>query len=412
MASTFSLSSNSSSLPSLTAPPPTHDTSMQQILVPNVFVIPPEEEQDENPPWCYFDATEAFKGSLSRSPDLETLAVALNFHQQTDNRAPAFHRALGNDSQETVVMPRRSSITWLHNSGREDAVRGRELGEEIVEVIKVRRNEGLADVEETQPQTMKKSKTFRARATQAFMSIKNVRKGSRRTSVTETWAAEENPRELEDNTDERNLPRADTPNLGKRRSVVFSQLFTFNQNSRSSAASSGVPPSPTSPTSPTLSAVPPRTSISSSLSTSSSHAMRLHPSPSLEDCMDPPSSDRGYTFPQPSLSKKKSFRRRLSVLELQRLFTSSGPAESATASSAEELPSPPSRRSKSSELLRDIFRTHESRPCSPDSADMAYSSSSSFPLAQSSPPAEDDTELEMRLDSLQFDSLHFDPEEF
>jgi hypothetical protein len=45
--------------------------------MPDVFVIPPEEEQEETPPFCYFDAS---KAALSTEPDIESVDVALNVH--------------------------------------------------------------------------------------------------------------------------------------------------------------------------------------------------------------------------------------------------------------------------------------------------------------------------------------------
>ena len=44
---------------------------------PDVFVIPPEEEQDYNPPWCYFDAAQAAKDGYHTSPDMDAIDVAL-----------------------------------------------------------------------------------------------------------------------------------------------------------------------------------------------------------------------------------------------------------------------------------------------------------------------------------------------
>ncbi|KAL6309091.1 hypothetical protein BKA93DRAFT_418601 [Sparassis latifolia] len=311
----------------------------------------------------------------------------------------------------------------LTGSEREDGVRIRVLDEEIVEVVKVRRNEGMADVGEVKGQ-MKKSMTFRARATEAFRSIKNLNagKGTRR-PVTDTWTAQENIRQSrsEDIQDRGTLPHPSTPNLSRRKSAVFAQFFTFSQNNKSTAPSADYAEPPMSPTS---SASMHRNSVNSmhslnstppSLSTSSSsHAQRLHPSPSLEDCIDT-SKPSGRTSPTPTLSKRKSFRHRLSVLDLQRLFTSN------SASSVADEHAPPSTSpSRPPELFVDIFSNSDSRPYSLQSSDLSPSSSTPSSFASSSSISgraspstfHIDTDTEMRLDSLHFDSLHFDPDEF
>ena len=67
-------SSSSSPDPELFTPPPSHATLQQ---VPDVFVIPPEEEHADNPPFCYFDAAMESKKSLSILPDIDALDAAL-----------------------------------------------------------------------------------------------------------------------------------------------------------------------------------------------------------------------------------------------------------------------------------------------------------------------------------------------
>ncbi|KAI0933863.1 hypothetical protein AcV5_005894 [Taiwanofungus camphoratus] len=424
MASSLSLpstTSTSSSYPSLHAPPPSQDSSVQQIAMPNVFVIPPEEELEENPPWCYFDAEEAAKNPLSTTPDIDALDTALHFHQQTNNRAPAFHRSVGNDSQETVVMPRKGRNSLSRDSISDfprEVGRNRVMDEEIVEVVKVRRNEGLADIGEMREQTIKKSRTFRARASQAFKSIKNVGKGGRRpvSSASTTWQTGENARQSEEHLHRETLPRSSTPNLSRRKSLMLSHLFTFSQGSRPSAASPDVPVS-TMSSSP--SAMSHRHSIPADMMFySPSHPQRLRPSPSLEDCMDTSTPvGEGPISTTPSLSKKKSFRHRLSVLELQRLFTLHSSSHSSSAS-ASEL----SDNVKSPDVIVDVFAASDSSPeilDSPRTASSLSTPSSTPPLSagplQSNCKMEArgrDTSLEMQLDSLHFDSLHFDPNEF
>ncbi|KAI0831040.1 hypothetical protein BC628DRAFT_1415602 [Trametes gibbosa] len=480
MASTLALPTNSPDrfLSSLDVPPPSQDFVMHQ--VPDVFVIPPEEEQEENPPWCYFDAASAAAHVLTTDPDVDALDVALGLCQQLDNRAPSFGRKHPNPSQDTIIMPFRSNtlprlneIDLATEDGQTDirsrggggsggGVRPRAYDEEIVEVVKVRRNEGMADVADRDPSRtlkLKKSSTFRARATQALRSIKNVGKStSRRATVSE-------PKPLKP-VAPRVLHAADTlplhhsyqepggdarptsPTANRRRSMTLSQMFAFKENHKENQ---NTPVSPTSPMAeepllPTMSsyeaaalAVQP----TSPTEVSGAHEKRLQPSPSLEDCMATPArslSPGGGTDDEPSkptLSKRKSFRRRLSVLELQKLFSigsgsSSNSQQEAETSAyppngSEDLFSPPISRPQSMDSAAILSATSSrtsstsfsetlrmtSRPSysSQRSASRASSMSSSWTGVENDIHADPDEDLEMRLDSLHFDSLHFDPDE-
>ncbi|EIW60613.1 uncharacterized protein TRAVEDRAFT_165536 [Trametes versicolor FP-101664 SS1] len=460
MASTLTLSALPSDafLSSLDGPPPSQDFKMHQ--VPDVFVIPPEEEQEDNPPWCVFDAAAAAAHGLSTIPDIDTLDVALGLHQQMDNRSPSFTRLHSNASQETIIMPHRGAGTLprLHDidldmeDGQTD-IRSRGNGstrnrtyddEEIVEVVKVRRSEGMADVGD-RTLKLKKSSTFRARATQALRSIKNVGKGSRRATVSEPKPLMKLAPHAADTVPSRHSyqeetpvspARATSPTMSRRRSMTLSQMFAFKENSKenrsASRPASPLADEPLSPTSPSYDS-PVATQPMSPTDVTGSHAKRLQPSPSLEDCMATPTrslspggDDDGS---KPTLSKRKSFRRRLSVLELQKLFTkasgSSNPQPDLQASAPS--PTPP-------DVDEDLFSPSLSRPLSMDSTAMLSSSSSrkssvSFgdtPQMSSRPSYTSqrtvsgssgvadvisDEDLEMRLDSLHFDSLHFDPDE-
>ncbi|KAI0362710.1 hypothetical protein OH77DRAFT_1442561 [Trametes cingulata] len=473
MAATLALPSHpSDALLATLVPPPSQDFAMHQ--VPDVFVIPPEEEQEDNPPWCYFDAASAAKQNLCTSPDVDALDVALSLCQQRDNRAPSFHRHFSNESQETIVMPRRSggagigSLTRLRDldydlameDGQTDirsrkttssgSVRSRRetYDEEIVEVVKVRRNEGMADVGDGRTLKMKKSSTFRARATQALRSIKNVGKSSsssRRATVSEPKLAPGDvPGQAATTLPSRKsyqepaTQKATSPNVNRRRSLTLSQMFAFKENHNSRPASPVVdePMSPTTPSyEPDLAARP-----MSPTDASGSHAKRLQPSPSLEDCnatpTRAPSPSLGADDPsKPTLSKRKSFRRRLSVLELQKLFSIGGSSSNSQAEPApssappqdtEDLfsPSPSSSSSRSRPLSMDstaILSSSSSRTSSVTLGDAPARRSSSSQRTGSDPNlnqnrvgGEDedaDADLEMRLDSLHFDSLHIDPDE-
>ncbi|RDX48401.1 hypothetical protein OH76DRAFT_1352674 [Lentinus brumalis] len=433
-------------------PPPSQDFAMQQM--PNVFVIPPEEEQGYNPPFMYFDASQAASSSLCISPDLDALDVALGLCQQTDNRAPTFHRSFTNESQDTIVMPRRASLMKLTNmdvdldteNGQTDIrSRGgvRKYDEEIVEVVKVRRNEGIADVGEGRK--MKKSNTFRARASQALRSIKlNVGKSSqRRASVS---VPRERERELELEREQSELQAAATlpsrhpyqeefqpslkpksPTMSRRRSVTIGALFTtFSNRDKPSSRPASPSEELMSPSSPTLvssgsPSIPPSRPMSPTDSIASSHTHRLQPALSIDDFSATPTKSptlapEPLNAAQPALSKRKSFRRRLSILELQNLFKIGGsnpsPTEPVTpADQAEDLFSPSRSRPKSMDTAG-ILSASSSR-----SSNATFSSSFTDLTARRSASTADlslvneDAELEMRLDSLHFDSLHIDPDD-
>lgn len=412
-----STSSFSSPNPELFTPPPSH-TSLQQ--VPDVFVIPPEEEHDENPPFCYFDAAMESKRSLCTTPDIDALDVALGFYQQTEgNPAPVFQRMLGNESQETVVMPRRSDSRFqdvpssVSRSGR------RIIDEDVVEVVKVRKSEGMSNSpEEPRGYTLKKSKTFRARASQALRSIKNVGKSSRRAGIPETWSTTASGRENAVSpvsptsptnpfgpSEQGVLPQPVTPSIARRKSIQLSQIFT---TSRSRSSAPDVPMSPTS-------------------TTSSEWSALSRPSISIEDCTPSPYPSSPTTAEAPTLGKRRSFVRRISVLDLHKLFSPSTPTSSkppplpvparepivpspSHSSSKRDSMPPSSTASSGLSSVDDVFSiaSPSVRPHS------FHASGSQFSMSR---PAEDDEaalnrSLDLHLDSLHFDSLHFDPDEF
>ncbi|KAI0637227.1 hypothetical protein C8Q77DRAFT_1155080 [Trametes polyzona] len=498
------------------APPPSQDFAMHQ--VPHVFVIPPEEEQEHNPPWCYFDAAAVPAHALATDPDIDTLDVALGLCQQLDNRAPSFGRHHPNSSQETVVMPLRGSTlprlnevdlamedgqTDIRSRSRSETTgsgRHRTYDEDVVEVVKVRRNEGMADVGD-RTLKLKKSSTFRVRASQALRSIKNVGKGARRASASESKpkpvpvsvptpatvhgqphaVAETLPTRHSYQDAAATPAKAKSPTMSRRRSLTLSQMFAFKESSKENqrAGSSSRPASPLAPEEPPLSPtptvydVPPNSARPMSpTDVADSHAERLRPSPSLEDCMATPTrslpsrslspalNSKGdgdeEDASKPTLSKRKSFRRRLSVLELQKLFsigTGGGSSNSHAADLQQAMK--PSTPEPTQDMEEDLFSptsaTHSQarargRPLSMDSAGILSSASSasrtstaslgqmssrpsysSQRSAGSAPKsgtdagnvmdadddgaADADADLEMRLDSLHFDSLHFDPDE-
>ena len=175
--------------------------------VPTVLVHPPE---DEAMPWCAFDANKEVAEAevVFTTPDMELQQSELDDWAQTIHptaeHAPAFHRS---QTDSALVMPRRGSTSHstLSRSANlpilppipESPKRPKEKDDDdIIEVMKVRRGEGMLDVayaHGTVP-TLRRSKTLtlRSRAAQALRSIKNVRKAPRRPALDQVFPAKEN----------------------------------------------------------------------------------------------------------------------------------------------------------------------------------------------------------------------------
>ena len=193
----------------LAAPP--SSVSSPSFQMPTVLVHPPEEEQEEAMPWCAFDANQetAQAGAAFTTPEMEEFRSKLGAVHPTAEHAPTFHRTLANDG---VIMPQRGS-SQSSLLGRADQLglapipespkRAKEKDDEdIVEVMKVRRGEGMPDVAYAHGTvlTLKRSKTLRSRAVQALRSIKNVGKAPRRPTQQYLFPAKENGHSIETST--------------------------------------------------------------------------------------------------------------------------------------------------------------------------------------------------------------------
>ncbi|TCD68926.1 hypothetical protein EIP91_009477 [Steccherinum ochraceum] len=433
-----SLPSESTGL-SVLAPPNSNETSMQH--VPNVLIVPPEEEHENNPPWTYFDAHTDARADLSTSPDIDALDVALGIFQQTDNRAPTFHRALSNESSDTVIMPKKNgdsgaSIDYSRHC--------RGVGDDIIEVVKVRRNEGMVDVTDMKGAGLKKSKTFRARASQALKTIRGVaNKGSRKSSFSSSNSGEQWPtQEVAENPDVDMeagvLPRPTTPGMSRRKSMQLVQLFSSTRKRTTSTATTATTATAVSTSTPDVPASP-ASSDFSIISTPSTPTEESLPTPvsSLSD-----RTNQDANAPGATINKRRSFVSKISVLDVQRLFApapspsrpivthESAPTFSRT-TRRDSLPVPPSLpQLPHIQPEEDVFAANSplQRPHSFHAPTARYSLSSlsevkvptnsSNILASRSPsspediPEETSFEAELRLDSLHFDSLHFDPDEF
>ena len=137
------------------------------------------------------------------------------------------------------------------------------------------------------------------------------------------------------------------------------------------------------------------------------HSQRIRAFPSIEDYEPVRAESPTTPVPPTRLSKRRSFRNRISVLDLQKLF-SQGPSSSAP----QPQPQPPRSSTDlaaSTSTFSSTFSLVSAGSLSED--DLRRRS------AERTPTGADDPfggvlDMEMRLDSLHFDSLHFDPEEF
>jgi hypothetical protein len=316
--------------------------SSPTVQLPAVFIFPPEEEQHSNPPWCFLDANDG-QGprNLTTVPDLEFLDIALNVlqHQagQDDSPPPAFHRSQGSEQGSNVVMPKRGAQRSPVDK-KESPDRARTENPEGVDADKVPEVTGS-------PGEVKSPRTLRARASRAFKSIKNVGKGppKAKTPVQDVWSAEGKIPAVDSSQSQTILTRVDlpplpvekddcSPNLSRQSSCTLPELpqasleqsppfdvpSTLPTRSRCSSGPQPSSPRPSTPPSP------------SPLLTSSPYFFGADTPLSLDLRSDfRPEDNYSLTFPRTSVksatprSRKTS---RFSLLNLHGLFTSSAPS--------------------------------------------------------------------------------------
>jgi hypothetical protein len=177
------------------APPPS-SVSSPSYQVPIVFVHPPE---DEAMPWCAFDGgyEDADSQMAFTTPEMEEVLQALLDDQSHPvHSSPKNTATFGHPQADGSVITRRrgsshSSLPANRNPLPrlsvipESPKRAKERDDDdIVEIMKVRRGEGMPDVAYANGSvapipTLRRSKTLRSRAAQALRSIKNVGKAPR-----------------------------------------------------------------------------------------------------------------------------------------------------------------------------------------------------------------------------------------
>ncbi|KIK63874.1 hypothetical protein GYMLUDRAFT_57507 [Collybiopsis luxurians FD-317 M1] len=208
-------------------------------MVPNVWVIPPEED---GPPFCCFDAADPLERYVPSEEDLQGPGSALEIIStqfSTHNSSPVFHRA--EHTTGNIVMPRRSdgrSIEDVLVNARnqsdlyqdpEITIRGSSNSSgddsEIVEIIKVRRHE--RGMQQSSPPSsvsepaIKPSKSFISRASKAF---KNVRRSVSRSRI---------PAVADDLPSDAESSRSPSPAPSRRSSMIFSSLFSHSPSLQS-----------------------------------------------------------------------------------------------------------------------------------------------------------------------------------
>jgi hypothetical protein len=414
------------------------------VQMPNVFVVPPEE--DHSPSWCYFDAAEAppLKLVLSTPPDIHFLDNALGaLHIESD--PPVFHRH-SSESPSHTIMPMKSretrSITdVLMNSDYNqtddeldfqselEAVAGaRATGVNraaedsvIVEVVKLRRYEE----EHVAIPPAKHSRSLKSRASKAFRSLKNVGRGSMRSKLNSSGSSM--PTLV---TGDEPSSREKTPTVSRRTSVVLSQLFTSPATLKSSPSVSSFEiqrPRHDSLVSTSEQRIP--------VFVSSAPCSHIPTSPNspIPDFLDPSSSSscqdsvhQNSRSPSPTSIQTFSNKRRFSMMSLHRLFSfSSSDHDSEPSGSGSTTPTSTSMSRNSSgpsaaSSLGPDTPTEGVPPLSLhlplhlylEGDDKHVLVASNHQSAAAPALESEDLSLEMRLDSLHFETLSFDANRF
>ena len=397
--------------------------------MPHVFVIPPEEEQQDNPPWCCFDADKQPEttGNFPSNPDIHFFDVPY-LSRLFDKDAPAPIRRGTSVDKPTprVPIPRK-----LEKKQRPEAIKIIETkpsqtrqknprDSDVIEVVKVKRTrEAFTGLEENTK--AKRSKTLKARASKALRSIKNVGKGSHRTPhVKELWTSSESMPgifkgvqeqiySVQDENEQR-PPAAPSKqgSLARSNSRSLSQLSQIFQPIKPLRSGSPLAVEPAAEADHVLPTVNP---LSLKYNDTNPSFIEIPDTVMLDDALDRPASPN-HTM------KKKNITPRFSVRELHRLFSFSTPSpndpgnndipSTATSTSGSGCPDTPAEEGAFT----------DARPF--DLGTAGQKLASRFHQALQIHPKKDvprrrrlsDLSIEMRLDSFHFDELSFDLEDF
>ncbi|KAK2460528.1 hypothetical protein APHAL10511_006998 [Amanita phalloides] len=296
---------------------------MNSFQMPNVFVIPPEE--DHSPAWCYFDATkrqldlfdstlipiEANISPASRNAIIYAIDQHTNDCVENDinyDCEAELHFEQGLDFLELGDQPLQES----HVPACSPWINYRDVGDDsdVAEVIKIRRrdeeSERIGHSEQTAEVT--RSQTLKSRASKVFHSLKRVgkRKSTKLPRTRDNVAFPASLFFMSSHTVGTSEKDSGPRTLPKRSSILVSEIFTPTTGPRSSfsraeeciilSTSQSNPPLPTSQS--------PDTGISFFHEHDRMHGDRQ---------MFPPRT----VFPNPSFRNKSRF----SKINIQKLFS-------------------------------------------------------------------------------------------
>ncbi|KAF8634342.1 hypothetical protein AX15_000956 [Amanita polypyramis BW_CC] len=315
---------------------------MTSFQMPNVFVVPPEE--DHSPAWCYFDAAKRHLNPFSQvqfdsaltsiAPnDATTSGKAFRENSILDTTGHLGNHCVEHDIDydcEAEVFFEQEEWDYHHQPPHGSSVsiqrNVRELANDsdVIEVVKVGwralEDEKLVQGEQNErPTEIVRSKTLKSRASKVFHSLKKV--GKRRPNKL-SFAQDNDPSSptllrSAETTQAKEIPDSPKPSmLPRRSSVLLSQLFV----------------TPTGP---------------KSFSHAADHITSSTPLLTTSDCPRVGASlsyeqdivhDAGPRFPPRAASPSPSFnKRRFSKINLQKLFSFSTTTSSSASTTSSTI---------------------------------------------------------------------------
>ena len=331
--------------------------------MPNVFVVPPEE--DQIPTWCFFDAAHPTLSQIvgrPETPDIHVFSfsdsndsspllpepmdpfIALRNNAETRSIVEALDDAnVGNiyhdvdtDSEYEQDTELGGALSSVHNEPFR-TTRDSANDSDVIEVVKVRRNSLSKEGDEPQnaplaSSNFKRSKTLKSRASKAFRSLKGSLRTSKFRAQDVFATVKSNSHHHSDfvtTTVSNTSPRPPTPSVSRRGSRILSQLFISPSLKSRSSVSSLDEPTHTSQPEPVFSSIPSSPTQSSFVS-ASSVTDQLSCRSSFYDNEPLQDEVRLKTVsPTPTATTDpKSKNRRFSILSLHKLFSFSSPTPS------------------------------------------------------------------------------------
>ncbi|KAF8803568.1 hypothetical protein BYT27DRAFT_7340796 [Phlegmacium glaucopus] len=341
--------------------------------MPNVFVVPPEE--DQSPAWCFFDAAHptlsqiidrpetpdihvfSFPDSNDPSPFGKELPVFVdpliaprNNSSETrsivdaleDENEDNIYHDIDTDSEYDQDTELEGALSSVHNEPFR-TLRDTSNDSDVIEVVKVRRSRHSSPKEDDGPQNVgltsefKRSKTLKSRASKAFRSLKGSLRTSKPRAQDLFASAKSNSHHHSDivtATMPGASPRPPTPSVSRRGSRILSHLFISPSLRSRSSISSLDEPTLVSRSEPAFFALTSSPTQSSFVSASSA-TDRLSCRSSIyenELLQDEARLKAASPTPTATTDFKKTKSRRFSILSLHKLFSFSSPASSTPSS--------------------------------------------------------------------------------